>query len=166
MFEMISSKSLFRRCTLEISWMDTFMLTRPRGIQYLVWRGLLFMRWRYANLKHYGGSNHLLVPTGLLQERKEKNVTTRRAFLEKICGKYIPFYLEDNAFWILGFKSHIIHIPFLNEFRIIQNLMLYLTSSIFKPPILLLSAKLNTIFFPPPSFCSFPQLFVFPSLKW
>ena len=22
----------------------------------------------YANLKHYGGSNHLLVPTGLLQE--------------------------------------------------------------------------------------------------
>ena len=29
------------------------------------------------------------MPTGLLQEPKEKNVTTRRAFLEKICGKYM-----------------------------------------------------------------------------
>ena len=56
---------------------------KSRSINGKCWLGLLRQnRWRggpstqhrpvrYANLKHYGGSNHLVVPTGLLQELRQ-----------------------------------------------------------------------------------------------
>lgn len=73
------------------------VLTHSREVSTNFWGGLGFVvscRQRYANLKHYGGSNHLLVPTGLLQEPKKKRDDPQRAFFWK--KKYMEKYLGSD----------------------------------------------------------------------